>query len=547
MARGNAMKHMRKTLTAFGRGRDASVHTIFALAAVPMLFMIGSAVDYGRAAATYTKLQQGADGAVLAVAKLAQEGVSNADIKTRAQAFLSATMSSVDATISSGPTISADKSQVCIEAVATVNTAIMRIAGVSTMPLRVTTCAAMADQTFEVALVLDTTGSMGSSAGGVSKIQSLRSAATGFVDYMYTSTAMKTRTKISIVPFSDAVAVDPATYRTVSWLDQGGVSPEHWRSWLKNRNIAVSQAPSSRWGVYSWLKASRSAWDWAGCMESRAYPYNTQDAPPTISTPATLFVPALAPDENDATASYWGYVNPYKNSYIDDNAGSCTASSSETSTKQWRACKYRNPSIESTSSSRGPNAICSTKPLMRLSDQSAQLKTLVSSLNADGFTNIHEGLAWGWRSISPKAPFADGRAYNTPNNNKIIVLMTDGTNTWSDNDDTINGSEYSAYGYYENANSRLPPTHQNVNTNAKARAAMDQLTRETCANVRDAGVKIYTIGFSVRTDPIDSQGLQLLRDCAGSAERSFVATDGNELVRIFQEIAVGIGQLRLSK
>ncbi|HEY8578320.1 MAG TPA: TadE/TadG family type IV pilus assembly protein [Beijerinckiaceae bacterium] len=544
MSRSSFITRLRSRSAGFGSARGGSVHTIFALSALPMLAFIGAAVDYGRAAASQAKLQQAADGAVLAVAKLAQEGMATSEIKTRAQSFLSASSPGLSATISAGPTISADKSQVCIDAVASVDTAVMKIVHINAVPLHVTTCAAMADQTFEVALVLDTTGSMASSYNGVSKIQSLRSAANGFIDYMFTSATMKTRTKISIVPFSEAVAVDPATYRTAAWLDQTGASPEHWRSWLRTTHISSTQAPTSRWDVYNWLKAKRSAWDWGGCIESRAYPYNTQDVAPTTATPATLFVPALSPDEYDSSSS----PAPYANNYIEDNGSSCTSSSNNVTTRQWRACKYRNASVVSTSSSRGPNTICSTRPLMRLTDQSATLKTLVNSLAAEGSTNVHEGLAWGWRTISPRGPFSDAKAYDTQNNNKIIVLMTDGANTWSaDSSAAINESYYSAYGYYTNSSTRLPSGHTNVSTNSQARAAIDQLTRETCANVRAAGVKIYTIGFSVPNDPIDSQGLQLLRDCAGSTDRSFVATDGNELVRIFQEIAVGIGKLRLAR
>jgi hypothetical protein len=48
-----------------------------------------------------------------------------------------------------------------------------------------------------------------------------------------------------------------------------------------------------------------------------------------------------------------------------------------------------------------------------------------------GGTNQAEGLAWGWRVLSPSAPFTEGRPYNDPSDpvRKVIVLMTDGENT----------------------------------------------------------------------------------------------------------------------
>ncbi len=64
---------------------------------------------------------------------------------------------------------------------------------------------------------------------------------------------------------------------------------------------------------------------------------------------------------------------------------------------------------------------------------------------------------WGWRTISPNAPFADGVAYNTSNNTKVIVLMTDGQNTWFDAANALNGSDYSAYGYYKSATAGCRP------------------------------------------------------------------------------------------
>ena len=37
---------------------------------------------------------------------------------------------------------------------------------------------------------------------------------------------------------------------------------------------------------------------------------------------------------------------------------------------------------------------------------------------------------WGWRVLSPTAPFTEGRAYTANDNKKILVLMTDGENTY---------------------------------------------------------------------------------------------------------------------
>jgi hypothetical protein len=166
---------------------------------------------------------------------------------------------------------------------------------------------------------------------------------------------------------------------------------------------------------------------------------------------------------------------------------------------------------------------------------------------------------WGWRTVSPNSVFGDGVAYSDKTRTKVIVLMTDGTNTWTTNSaNTVVKSYYSAYGYYNNIdtstpNGRLPPGNANPTNDTQARAAMDQLLREACRNAtgpdptRPDPIVIYTVGLSISSDPIDANGLQLLRDCAGVQSRSFVANDATSLIAAFRTIASGIRELRLSQ
>ena len=157
-------------------------------------------------------------------------------------------------------------------------------------------------------------------------------------------------------------------------------------------------------------------------------------------------------------------------------------------------------------------------------------------------TDIHEGFMWAWRTLSPASVFADGASYSTVATVKVIILMTDGTNEWISNSNSPNESLFSSAGYFNNANgstpnSRLPPTNQNVSTDAQARAALDALTLAACTNAKAAGISVYTVGFSTPSDPIDSQGLALLRDCANSPDKAFVANDSSALIATFDQIA----------
>ena len=55
-------------------------------------------------------------------------------------------------------------------------------------------------------------------------------------------------------------------------------------------------------------------------------------------------------------------------------------------------------------------------------------------------------MVWGWRALSPNAPFADGKPYNSPNWVKAIVLETDGDAQVAGNTQN-NSTDYTGYGY----------------------------------------------------------------------------------------------------
>ncbi len=48
-----------------------------------------------------------------------------------------------------------------------------------------------------------------------------------------------------------------------------------------------------------------------------------------------------------------------------------------------------------------------------------------------GNTNVPEGLAWGWRTVSSNEPFTEGRSNTEKGNDKVVIVLTDGANTYS--------------------------------------------------------------------------------------------------------------------
>ena len=560
------------SLSAFAHHRGGNVAIMFAFLSVPMLMFGGIAIDYGFATRLETKLQAATDGTALLLCQTPLS-TSNADLNTMAQTAMIGAMGAANLvvdplTITSNPrqiTLITHKLSTVFFGKLTKTTSIN--------PGAKAQCATPLPKTFEIALVLDNTGSMAASSGGQSKLQAVQTAATNFVTYVYTNSAFSSATRISIVPFAGAVAVDPSTYRYASWIDKNAQSSYHWT----NVGLLSGTGINSRFDIFNKLQTAYSGWGWAGCLETLPYPLNVQDGAPTSGNNDSLYVPLFAPDEpGDGSTTYGSYPasNPTSvsfNSYIDDytGVGSCQKPTQDMTfnTSEWRACKYLYPRDASPVSANqytgipnGPNFGCTTKPLQRLTKDTTALKNLISNMAPLGSTNIHEGLMWGWRTLSPISVFADGSAYSSSSNttnantiNKIIILMTDGTNSWPDNPyPNYNNSMYFAAGYFKNAdtttpNPRLPPTNQNISDTSSARNALDALTALACKNAKAANISIYTIGFSVPSDPIDAAGQTLLKNCATSSSQFFLANTSDDLIKAFQQIQASIGALRLTQ
>jgi Flp pilus assembly protein TadG len=551
----------------FWASDEGSVGVIFGLALLPFVMMVGAAIDYTRMATMRSGLQQATDSAVLAVATKITATTTTTQAQAQAQVRLNSNWRMASAQIDS-VSISDDKQTFCVNSRISVPMTFMKLTGVQALNPSVTACASLAGRvdpntTYEIALVLDNSGSMTSSAGGVSKMQALKDALvnnqnTGFVQTMYSKSS---NVKMSIAPFAaGVVALDPTdvSSRNHSWIDKQGNNSQHWIT-FGGKTAANAAGFTSRFDLFDKLKTLRTSWDWGGCLEQPVYPKNVNDTTPSPSDAETLFVPYLASDEPSDD-------NDYGNSYLNDSGGSCGSVSGEWN-KLTRTCKYVSP-VRSYDGG-GPNSHCpnhSTQTIMQLTPTQSTVTSKIGQLVASGYTNLHEGFMWGWRTLSPNLPFAGGRSYNAPNNRKIIVFMTDGFNNWASQTSTATGSTHQAAGYYSYngvANARFPDgtlgnniNYQNLlkvanntstNYHGTSRNMQDELTLEACTNAKAAGIEVFTIGFSTPTDPIDTQGLNLMKACATNVEHYFAAADADQLNAAFTQIGIGLGKLRLSK
>lgn len=191
----------------------------------------------------------------------------------------------------------------------------------------------------------------------------------------------------------------------------------------------------------------------------------------------------------------------------------------------------------------GPNRDCSA-PILVQSDKKKAVRDHIYALAPGGNTNSAEGMMWGWRLLSPEAPFESDIEYNDNEWQKAVVLMTDGFNTVS-NLDTHLGSDQSAYGY-----AREERMGSGINTATKMRNQLDEKLLRVCARMKAKGILIYSITFGLSdSDPSELATKQTFQACASetTAPYYFDAPDGEELEDAFADIAADLVQLHVSR
>jgi len=288
-----------------------------------------------------------------------------------------------------------------------------QIFGYDTLDVAVYSSATISDRLLEVALVLDTTGSMGADG----KLEALQTSANNLIDTLDLNT--NKNIKMSVVPFAHYVSVG-ADKQSENWIE---LTP-----------------PS---GVA-----------WNGCVGSRPSPWNERVEYGNAPFPGLVGLP-VAPQE-----SCGGDIQP-------------------------------------------------------LTNNASSIKSTINNMEAEGWTYIPSGLAWGWRTLDARAPFTEASANTRGNTDKILILMTDGKNTRSNSGlkhDVANG----------------------VNANV--------VTRKMCRNINDEEISVYTIAFDLDDQPT----LNMLRNCATNNDNYFDASNAAELDDAFESIADSLSELRLT-
>ena len=502
----------------FWRNRRANVAVVFAVAALPLSMVVGMGVDLTNAERVKMALQDATDEAAISLAR-GESTIPDSAIASTAKSYVMASYNKTPTITVTNATIDRTSVIATIDDQAVVPAYFSQLIGMSTITVKAHSVAQGVK--IEVGLVLDTSGSMNDSLGsGGTKISALRTAVSDFLDTMFGGQSASQRVSIGIVPFAASVRIVPAgSAPSATYMDTTGVEGDPYGDFDQPKK-------ATRFQLFTQMHQN-----WGGCVMTRPPPYDVTDDTPTKSQPATLFIPWFAPDEPDTTLG-WGST-AYENNYIPDNGGTCGNGYGLSDLKQeQRICKYKNATP---ASGLGPNYLCNSNAITPLTNTLGTLQTAASTLSASGNTNLLEGLMWGWRVLSPGAPFTEGKAYGAPDNRKVIIMMTDGVNNYG-GANNMNDSSYFTYGFARNA-----LLGQATTDNSALDALLDAKYLKACANAKAAGVVIYTIGFGSDVDA------NLLRSCASQPSYFYAPQNSSDLDPVFQQIAQSINNLRLSE
>ncbi len=484
----------------FRRDESGATVTMFAFAGVAVICMAGAVVDYGRLSKAHSGLQAATDSAALAAARLPSKDA--ATMRAAADKFFIANTSGM-----AGQNIQITKfdfqessGTVTIESSGVLDTTLMSIIGFTTMGFS-SRAAALKEVTgtVEMALVLDNTWSMSDSAGGGgSKITVLKSAAKNLVNTVLTQGG--TNVKIGIVPFADYVNVGvgnrnqpwmsvPADYSTTNTTP----AVPYTCTTISTKQVCTKGAPktctSTTDGVVSTYDCTPQT-----CVQQPITPYQSCSGPTPAKTTVTNYkwygcvlsrkTGELRLNDSEPTSPYTGFL--------------------------------------------GTSQRC-LNPIVPLTSDKAVLTSAIDNLiiNIGGYkpsTYIPGGLIWGVNVLSPTAPFAEAKAYDTANKmpRKAMVLMTDGANTL----------------YFRNSDG----THQAVRNNGDV-TTTNLDTSKICDYAKSKKIEVFTVAFAVT----DVAAKTMLQGCATSAGHYYDATDAAALTAAFQSIGQSLTSLRLSQ
>lgn len=533
----------------FTADRRANVAPIFALALVPVIGIMGAAVDYSRASAARAAMQAALDATALQLAKSASNLTAAQLNQSAAQAFFAVFDNASAQEVQVSATYTSSPSSVTVQASAKVPTTFMRVAGFSELEIRSLSTVRWGGKRLRVALALDTTGSMAEDG----RMTELKPAAHKLLDKLRAAATKDGDVYVAIVPFSkDVNGKVSAQTVNANWID--------WTEWeapppfpKPDANVVGPGSPCPYSNQTHGFKCTSGPANDPNCNNG-SRDYSCVSRIPSSGPYAGYVCPSLDSGAKNAARRGRFYNGCYRRDATTTtntvctgrscncgNLSNCTCTgsgSSKTCTQtvttyeynwvanprtSWNGCfmdREKSPTPYNTMNTT-PTSDPATKfpaeqnvwcpvSLQPLTYDWTALHAKVDALTPNGNTNTTIGLAWAWQALTDGAPLDAppiDTSFGIPTE-KVIIFMTDGDNT-----------------------------QDRWTTNV---SAMDDRMRAACSNAKAAGITIYTVLM------IEGNA-SLLRECASDPSKFFHLTAASQIDAAFEKIGTELTRLRIAQ
>lgn len=572
-----------------------STYAMLAVALIPLMGVVGTGFDLGRAYMASSRLQSAVDAAVLAAVRMEQlyPGTgTTAGPRTleTVNAFLGGNIPTNYLSMSrQAPALNVARNgeEISIELTVSgqVPTTLMTLFGFTQLPVRAT-ATGVAGKTLptavEAMLVLDNTGSMDSNGG----MTALRQSVSDFLDIIYGNRETRTNFALGMMPYNVIVNVGrllPASrVQTVEgFTDKPATNAMGWKGCVladptkRNLSSDVNTIDANTFDMGKDVPGD------PGVPKAKPaiYPpmwvrsFHKQDNRYKLgSTPAEAL--SIANYEPMRTA----LIRRYGSNICIDGSGNNTVCADGLRVSpprlpdynSWSAPKVYNsrtkPSNADNFVSAAPNYVCPSEALpVSYSYTKSRLKDYINIDNQPLFnigTWHNQAMAWGYRLLARDDVFTRARPTQL-GLRRVLIFMTDGNFDSRDDGDNVNrggsGNEfqrdtaYTAYGSY--ADKKLIDNGFNTNNAATLDAARAQHRdatalrfRKTCQAMKREGIEIYTITFAIAAGAEGDMTREMFKSCATDRNTHFFETrNAGDLRTAFTTIAADLVDLHLSK
>ncbi len=475
------------------RDTCAAIIVLFAVMAPVMVGAAGMALDFAQAYLVQQRLSQAIDAAALAATA---SSTDPAVIEAKIIQFFAINYPAEKLGATFTPEVIVEGNLVTVTGRATYYTFFLNVIGIDDIVVNAQTVVQREVKGLEVVMVLDNTGSMASD----NNIGKLRTATCEFIEILFGTydadaeeedclerydeyvEAQNSFVKIGLVPYSTTVNVGPYGIG----YDDAGNEYGDGISYINNSlNLTFSNDANTDI-----------------CIIEK------DDGTDVLDHDGPWSMYRWCRDEVDdrGRCDYW---QDYRCTSYYEDSGNCATYQYK---KNARGV-YRAPSYE-----------CPKAALLPLSEDMTALKNRVNEMQAQGWTFGNIGMAWGWRMLSPEAPFTEGVPWEDHAWRKVVVMMTDG--------DNVRSSPYGGFGV-------------NADHSVNSSNELDNRLEDVCANM-DAqdNVTVYTITFDANGG-IDDDTRELYENCAGNGGYHSHVTTSEDLINVFREIAQELSNLHI--